>query len=284
MTHDATNGVSPADPAAVGEDVDVVDVAVIPAQASKPGGAEGPGDGAKLIIVIQQKGGAGKTTLTVNLAAVSGEANPAGPDEDAPVIAAGIDPQGSLEHWARRVPEKELPFDYQVTRGRLGEIPGLLREPGVRRVWADTPGWIELDPDAPVDADPLGEGRAADALRELLDHAALALVPVVPVESMTWGPAEFTVEYVLKPRGIPFLMVINNWDSGRDPGSKDLEHMRAWCEARGYPCAPHPVRRYKVHAQAAEHGMTVLQYADNGTTLRAKQDFYKLALAVEAAL
>lgn len=256
----------------------------IPAQAGGTLPTPQRNERAKLIVVIQRKGGAGKSTLTVNLAAVSGESNPAEPDQDAPVVAAGIDPQGSLEQWARKVPEKKLPFDYVVTKGRLGEIPNLLADPIVRRGYVDTPGFIDTNPDAGPDDDPLGDGRAGDAMREVLEYADLALVPVVPVESMTWSPAEFTIENVLKPRGIPFLVVINNWDSGKDPRRVDLAEMQKWCTDRGYPYAPHPIRRYKIHAQAAEKGLTVIQYADNGTTLRAKTDFYQLALAVEAAL
>ncbi|MFP8886823.1 ParA family protein [Streptomyces mangrovi] len=241
---------------------------------------------ARVITLIQQKGGAGKSTIAVNLAAVSGDSTPpTSPDAPCPVVAAGIDPQGSLEGWARKVPEERLPFDYLVTKGRLGEIPKLLEDPDVLRVYVDTPGFVDLDPEADIDApDPLGSGPAGEAMREVLDHTDLALVPIVPVETLTHSPAEFTIERVLRPRNIPFRVVINNWDSGADRTKADLREMQKWCEDRGYPYMKQAVRRYKLHAKAPESGLTVIQYPESGTALRGREDFFKLALAVEGIL
>lgn len=239
-----------------------------------------PASRAKLITVIQRKGGVGKTTITVNLAAVEGQNNIPAPDEDAPVVAVGIDPQGSLEQWTRRVDEDALPYDYVITKGRLGELPKLLEDPVVRRAIADTPGFLETEEDGERDADPLGKGPAADAMREVLQYTDLALVPIEP-DFLSKDPAEFTIERVLKPRGIPFMVVINKWDP-RSEG--DLEKVQRWCQERGYPYAPQAIRAYRIHAHAAENGLTVIQYKESGSALRAREDFYKLGLAVEQAL
>lgn len=244
---------------------------------------------ARVVTLFQQKGGSGKSTLAVNLAAVSGQNNPPlNADDPCPVVAAGIDRQGSLEDWAARVPEERLPFDYVVTKGRLGEIPDLVQDSAVRRIFVDTPGFVETDPDAPMDADPLGSGPTAKALEEVLDLTDLALVPLTP-EWLTHRPAEFTIERVLKPRGVKFLVVINMWDSGSDRINAEgirpeLEKLRDWCHKRGYPYAAQAIRRYKIHSKAPEDGLTVIQYPESGTSLRAREDFYKLALTVEQAL
>lgn len=238
--------------------------------------------GPKFIIVIQQKGGAGKSTITVNLCAVAGRSRIAvGDDEDAAVVAAGIDPQGSLEAWADRVPEESLPFDYLVTRGRVGELTALKDDSARARVVVDTPGFMEIDPDVAWGDDPLGASRVADALREVLDLADLAIVPITP-EWMSWAPAEFTIERILKPRKIPFIVVVNLWDP-RD-GDADLIKVQKWIDERGYPRMKSPLRKYKVHAHAAEDGMTVVEYRESGSALRAREDFMNLALCVEQAL
>jgi chromosome partitioning protein len=239
-------------------------------------------DGPKVVVVIQQKGGSGKSTITVNLAAVSGASSVMHNDvEDAAVVAAGIDPQGSLERWADRVAEEYLPFDYVVTRGELGIIPGLAKDPNRKRIYVDTPGFMEVDDKAKWGADPLGDGKAADAMREVLDIADLAIVPITP-EWLSWEPAEFTIERVLKPRGIPFLVVVNMWDP-RD-GEASLIKVNKWVDERSYPRMADPVRRYTIHSNAAEKGQVVTQYKSSGTALRAKEDFSALALTVEQVL
>lgn len=244
---------------------------------------------AKVVTLVQQKGGSGKSTLSVNLAAVAGQNNPPGAtDQSCPVVAAGIDRQGSLEDWSARVPEDRLPFDYVVTKGRLGEISALVKDPSVKRIFIDTPGFMETDPDAPMDADPLGSGPAAKAMEEVLEHTDLALVPLTP-EWLTHRPAEFTIDRVLKPRHVKFLVVINMWDSGNDRENAEgvrpeLEKLRNWCRKRGYPFAAQAIRRYKIHSKAPEDGLTVIQYPESGTALRAREDFYKLALTIEQAI
>ncbi|MGW6973753.1 ParA family protein [Streptomyces sp. NPDC054952] len=238
--------------------------------------------GPKYVIVIQQKGGAGKSTITVNLAAVSGRSSVMQSEtDDSPVVAAGIDPQGSLEAWADRVPEEALPFDYLVTRGKVGILSDLKASSTRRRIIVDTPGFMEIDPDAAWGDDPLGQSRVADALREVLELADLAIVPITP-EWLSWQPAEFTIERILKPRGIPFIVVVNLHDP-RD-GDTSLDKVKKWIDDRGYPRMASPIRKYKIHAHAAEDGLTVVEYKESGTALRAREDFMNLALCVEQSL
>ncbi len=238
--------------------------------------------GPKYIIFIQQKGGAGKSTMTVNTAAVAGRSSLLQNDiEDAAVIAAGIDPQGSLETWADRVPEEVLPFDYVVTKGRVGELSKFKDDPNRKRIFVDTPGFMEIDPDAAWGEDPLGQSRVAEALFEVLELAHLAVVPITP-EWLSWKPAEFTIERILKPRKIPFIVVINLHEP-RD-GDTALKKVKRWIDERDYPRMPDPIRKYTIHAHAAENGLTVVEYKTSGTALRAREDFMNLALTIEQAL
>ncbi|MFH8410441.1 ParA family protein [Streptomyces sp. NPDC018019] len=241
---------------------------------------------AKVVVVIQQKGGAGKSTIAVNVAACAGRSavlSNADTAEGSPVVAAGIDVQGTLEKWCARVREEALPFDYVVTRSKLGILPQIMTDPERRRVVVDTPGFMDIDPDAKWGEDPLGNSRTADALREVLEYADLALVPITP-SKITWDEAEFTIERVLKPRGIPFLVVINMHDPGKDKSEKQLDKVKAFIDERDYPRVADPIRRYTIHEHAYENGTLVTEYKMSGTALNAREDFMRVALTMEQML
>jgi cellulose biosynthesis protein BcsQ len=243
-------------------------------------------DSAKTIAVVQQKGGSGKSTITINLAAVSGRSAVLSNDyegECSPVVAAGIDVQGTLERWCSRVREEALPFDYLITKGKRDILPGVAAQPERKRIYIDTPGFLDVDPDAEWGADPLGDGRSADALREVLDLTDLAIVPITP-SWLTWEPAEYTIERILKPRGIRFLVVINMHDPAKDRNEVQLGKVKTWIDKRNYPRMADPIRKYTIHEHAAENGLVVTEYKMSGTALNAREDFMKLALTVEQAL
>ena len=81
----------------------------------------------KVVVVANQKGGAGKTTVTRNLAVAAGE--------DVAVIDR--DPQGSLTSWWNRR-SAETPARVPVP-GTLAATLDALREAGARLVFIDTP-------------------------------------------------------------------------------------------------------------------------------------------------
>ncbi|MEU3282100.1 ParA family protein [Streptomyces antibioticus] len=234
---------------------------------------------AHLDVLINQKGGVGKSTLTVNIAAVVAENLGAVPDGNSPVVAVGIDPQGSTEKWAERVEEDALPFDYMAASEDPGAVAELKQDPEVRRILADCPGFLDVNGNAST-RDPLGAGPAADALRAILDVADRAIVPMT-TEFLSREPTEYTIERVLKPRGIPFVVVVNLWDP-RD-GTDDRDETFRWIDRHGYPRAPHAIRRYKIHTHAAESGTVVTRYKESGTAYRAREDFYRLALHLNGA-
>ena len=89
--------------------------------------------------VLNQKGGVGKSTLTMNLAAVKNDAIKRADDEIAPVLAVSIDPQGSAVWWAERVDDLPFMVADAATEGEISRVAGMA---GLKHIYVDTPGWI----------------------------------------------------------------------------------------------------------------------------------------------
>lgn len=224
-------------------------------------------------VVLNQKGGVGKSTIAVNLAAVTADVLNHGDDPDASssVAAVSVDPQGSAVWWASRI--NDLPFHIVQAHDDLDGLSRLKSLPGIEHVYVDTPGWIDLD--AGDSSDSLGKGPAADALRAVLNVADRVIVPI-ETEPLSFDPTARTINRVLKPRGLRYLVVINNWDP-RD-GTTDLNETREFVKANGWPLAHTVIRHYKLHARASADGQVVTEYPLNRVALQAREDFYRLAL------
>lgn len=240
----------------------------------------------RVIVECSQKGGVGKTTMTGNLAATTAEVYPPvlqeGANSDAPtkyqaqVLAVSTDPQQSLLDWLTKVEKtltglgKPMPIDYAQEHHNPRVLAKLKSARQYRRIFVDSPGWLEG-----ADADPKNPPQEKQILRATLESADLVVVPIEP-ELMSWRPTERTIETVIKPMGLPFIVVINNWDP-RD-GTGDLDDTRRWVEKRGYPLATAVIRRYKLHTTAPASGRLCTHYPGNRTATEARSDYLRLGM------
>lgn len=226
-------------------------------------------------VLLNQKGGVGKSTIAINLSAVTAEVLTAGDDPDAvsPVAAVSVDPQGSAVWWADRI--KSLPFHVIQAHEDLDGLRKIRELPGIKQVFVDTPGWLDLNSNG---SDPLGSGSAGDALRAVLDLADHVIVPI-ECEPLSFDPTARTIQKVIEPRGLPYTVVINNWDP-RD-GQTDLNQTKDFVRHNKWPIAHTVIRHYKVHTRASAEGLVVTEYPANRVSLQASQDFFKLALELQ---
>lgn len=201
----------------------------------------------KLVAVTNQKGGAGKTTTTMNLAAIAAE--------NSRVLVVDVDPQQSTTWWASTADES-LPFDFAADTdasnlARLRALPFDV-------IFVDTPGNL----------------TDSKILASVLAVADFAIIPTEP-EALCIPPMVRTIRTLVEPSGIPYRVLLSKIDM-RVPGQ--LEDAEALIDSMNLPRFARPIRKYKVHADAPIEGKVVTQYPESRQTAKAIDDYRAVAL------
>ena len=191
----------------------------------------------RVLAVINQKGGAGKTTLAMNLAA--------GLARQAPTVVVDLDPQASALQWAGAGTQ---PFAAPVK-----QLAGRWDAAALRRSFK---AYAHVVLDCPPSLDGAASSQALRA-------ADLALVPVLPSPVDLWAslrlPQEVEAARSVNP-GLRAWLVLNQIEQ-RSALSAAMQHALA---GFGLPLLRAVVRRRAVYRAAALDGVSVFQMGARG--------------------
>lgn len=204
----------------------------------------------RILAIAQQKGGEGKTTLTVNLAAalaVSGSR----------VLVVDVDPQHSSEWWFNRSEGFAFDLASDVDPKNLSR----LRELDYDAVVVDTPGSL----------------RDIEVLDAVLDSADFVILPS-QATPLSMQPLTRTLREHVLPRNLDYRVLANKVDprghdlaTGEYRGARDLYSL---LDQAGYLHFNAFLREYKIYGDAAGEGKALPEYASSisRATAKAKDD------------
>lgn len=206
----------------------------------------------RIISAVNQKGGMGKTTITMQLAAALSRRHR--------VLVVDVDPQQSTVWWADNA-QRHLPFDFAGSQqpGVLARLSHLDREYDF--VLVDTPGSLE-------------DTRTLDAV---VDATDFVIVPLAP-EPLAVEPTMRTIARFIEPQDTRFAVLLNKIDP-RVRGQLEMWH-DLLDVTLGVPRFHSHVRQYKAQADAPVLGDLITTVRDNRRTQGAISDVTTLALEV----
>jgi AAA domain len=151
-----------------------------------------PSAAARIVIVLNQKGGLGKTTVVMALAAQAGQAGHR-------TLVVDVDPQASAYTLTQQIPESERP--YTVALEHDPTVLAQLRDLGrFDRIYVDCPGSLEDH----------------GVLSQVLAVADYALIPY-DHKAASQKPTFRTVAYTADA-GVPYRVLLNRISNRVGPG------------------------------------------------------------------
>ena len=194
--------------------------------------------GTHVIAVINQKGGTGKTTLSMNLAA--------GLSRRADTVVIDLDPQGSSRQWASKG-SQPFPATIKQINGNWDARSLHRNYRAYRHMVLDCPPSLE-----------------SHASMQALRACDVALIPVLPSPVDLWAsmnlPEEIEEARKVNPN-IQAFLVLNQLE----PRSALSSAMRDALIEFGMPVLDAGLRRRAAYRNAALEGLSVYQMGGHGT-------------------
>lgn len=210
----------------------------------------------QVVAVLSEKGGVGKTTTAMSLAAITAEASR--------TLVVDVDPQASASWWSSNIEDERRPFDFATATDvtLLAALRATAEAEGYDVVFVDTPGSLE--------------GRSI--LRTVLASSDYCVIPSEPAP-LSVEPLIRTVRTLIVPSGAPYRVLVNKVD-GRALGMRDDAFaMLDEQEIRRFRAS---TRLLSAHSYAPAQGLVVTQYPKDRYSIEAASEYRAVALEMFA--